>query len=304
MTTRITSQQGSYSSAWVLSFAGHAIIVLFIWASSLRLSKRSGGDEGLVVNTTLAESKEFGESLLDIQIPISQPIKQEASLPPIEPPQPTEIKSSTNQSSTTQAPTSNQSQTISSNPSLGSTNGSHSATPNSGKGSPLHPTVLAGNSIVYVLDCSSSMGRGNKLREAIATLESSLKQLTSEVHFQIVLYHSQAEKMTIGGSTDLVPASEENIRSVVESLSRLKAEGTSKHLEGIKTAFRLEPSVIFLLTDADDLSEDQLLTIGLLNRKKTVIYPVLFGNEARLIRSSAFQKLAEKNRGEVISRGY
>jgi hypothetical protein len=175
-------------------------------------------------------------------------------------------------------------------------------TPNRGKGSPLHTSVKAGKSIVYVLDCSSSMGRGQKLKEACAALLASLEQLGPEAEFQIVLYHSSAEKLPIRGSTELVPASIENQVAVREALKQLTAQGTSKHVEGLKKALLLRPSAIFLLTDADDLTEEHLITIGLLNRSQTVIYPVLFGQAERLTRNSLLDRLAQANRGRVIAR--
>jgi hypothetical protein len=174
--------------------------------------------------------------------------------------------------------------------------------PNSGRGSPLHGSVKEGKSVVYVLDCSASMGRNSKLQEAAAALLASLDPLTPEVEFQVVVYHSFAEKMSVSGSTDLVRATPENKRAVRELLAKLTAEGTSNHVEGLKKALLLKPSAIFLLTDADDLTGAQLLAVGLLNRSQTVIYPILFGHKDRLTQSSPLDRLAEATRGRVFGR--
>src|SRR5262249_55239124 len=147
-----------------------------------------------------------------------------------------------------------------------------------------------GFSIVYVLDRSGSMGRDRKLNHAIDSLRSSLRQLASDVRFQIVAYDSRADVLRIGHSTDLVFASPANIEDAQEQLQALNGEGSSRHLEGLRTGLSMQPDLLILITDADDLTAKEVQQVKKWNARGTSIHAVLVGSSGES--AASLQELA------------
>jgi Mg-chelatase subunit ChlD len=108
-----------------------------------------------------------------------------------------------------------------------------------------------GQCIVYVLDCSGSMGEFGKLTLARAALVRTLRQQPGEVRFQVLAYNSTARQLLAGGCLAATPA---NIASTETALASLKSTGRSNHVEAVRVAVALRPDVIVLLTDAEDLT--------------------------------------------------
>jgi hypothetical protein len=172
----------------------------------------------------------------------------------------------------------------------------HPATAGASGGKALHSTKAGGHAVVYVIDHSASMGRDGKLARAIECVRLSMRELTPNVQFGIVVYHSAAEVLPIGGD-DLVAAAPANIGAAEVLLKQVTAEGSSRHLEGLRKGLYLQPDELFLLTDADDLSADQIRVVGAFNHKKTAIHPVLFGSYRG--GASPFEALARQNSGQT-----
>jgi hypothetical protein len=164
-------------------------------------------------------------------------------------------------------------------------------------GKPLHSAKAGGRAVVYVIDHSASMGRDGKLARAIECVRLSLRELAPDVQFGIVVYHSTAEVLPICGGDDLVAASSANIGAAEVLLKQVTAEGSSRHLEGLRKGLYLQPDELFLLTDADDLSADQIRLVGDFNHKRTAIHPVLFGSYRG--GASPFEALARQNSGQT-----
>ncbi|MBA4067339.1 MAG: hypothetical protein C0501_27245 [Isosphaera sp.] len=116
---------------------------------------------------------------------------------------------------------------------------------------PLHGAMKPGQVVVYVLDCSGSMGEFGKLAAAKAALAATLRRQPGEVRFQVVAYNSTARALLPGRA---VPASAANVAAAEAALADLAAAGRSDHREGVRAAAALRPDVVILLTDADDLS--------------------------------------------------
>jgi hypothetical protein len=115
---------------------------------------------------------------------------------------------------------------------------------------PIHGAMKAGQTVVYVLDCSGSMGEFGKFDAARAALVATLQRQPGEVRFQVIAYNSTARPLVGGGC---IAASAENITRAESALAGLKAAGRSNHAEAIRAAAALRPDVILILTDADDL---------------------------------------------------
>jgi hypothetical protein len=151
---------------------------------------------------------------------------------------------------------------------------------------PLHGKIQKPDfTVVYVLDRSGSMGRDRKLTHAVATLKASLQQLSPDVRFQIVVYDSRADVLRIGGSSDVVPATPANLAEAERQLDALIGEGSSRHLEGLRTGLGLRPDLLILLTDADELTAKDVQLIKKWNAKGTAIHAVLIGSADESARS-------------------
>jgi hypothetical protein len=116
---------------------------------------------------------------------------------------------------------------------------------------PIHGAMKAGQSVVYVLDCSGSMGEFGKLLVARAALVATLHRQPAEVRFQVVAYNTTARALLPGA---LVPASAANLAAADAEVAKLSSVGRSNHAEAVRLAASLRPDAIVLLTDADELS--------------------------------------------------
>jgi hypothetical protein len=119
-----------------------------------------------------------------------------------------------------------------------------------------------GYKFVYVFDRSGSMGGGRGALEAAkAELVASLKDLGTNHQFQIVFYNEQPWQFNPSGQAGKLafgsPQNKELARKFVGSIT---AEGATEHEQALRMAIRMQPDVIFFLTDADEprLSAGQL----------------------------------------------
>ncbi|MCA9165009.1 MAG: hypothetical protein KDA62_18580 [Planctomycetales bacterium] len=113
-----------------------------------------------------------------------------------------------------------------------------------------------GSKFVYVFDRSGSMNAfdGRPLAAAKAELVKSLASLDKIHQFQIIFYNDeptifnpfqpQRPKLMHGDSATKGLAA--------EFVSKVSADGGTRHLDALKTALAMNPDVIFFLTDADE----------------------------------------------------
>jgi hypothetical protein len=122
--------------------------------------------------------------------------------------------------------------------------------------SPLHGAMAAGQAVVYVLDCSGSMGEFGKFGVARAALVATLRRQPESVRFQVVVYAGTARPVFPGG---FVPATAANVAAVEAHLAELRPSGPSNHTDAVRVAAAARPDVIVVLTDdADELSANML----------------------------------------------
>jgi hypothetical protein len=117
----------------------------------------------------------------------------------------------------------------------------------------VHGALAPARVVVYVLDCSGSMGAGGKFDAARAALVATLEQQPATVRFQVIVYAGGAKPLLMSDGAAL-PATAANVRAAAAALAALDARGASNHREGVRAAVAFKPDVILLLTDADDLS--------------------------------------------------
>jgi hypothetical protein len=155
-------------------------------------------------------------------------------------------------------------------------------------------------SVVYVIDRSASMGPGGLLAAAVGELCASLKRLPTTTRFQIVVYHDQPE-LLLAGRAELVVASLDNTDRAARLLKELRAEGGTNHLRALRLALSLAPEVVYLLTDADDLSDAHRSEVTHINRGRAVIHTIELNLANRNRADMPLQVLARENRGRYLA---
>jgi hypothetical protein len=165
----------------------------------------------------------------------------------------------------------------------------------------LFGVVGEGYKFVYVFDRSGSMGGSgrNSLRAVKVELLRSLTHLDTVHQFQLIFYNERPVLFNPTGTPGrLAFATEQNRQRAAHFIETIKAEGGTNHEDALKLAIRLQPDVIFFLTDADDpkLSPGQLEKI----RKQAagiIINAIEFGPGPNPAQASFLAELARQNGG-------
>jgi hypothetical protein len=142
----------------------------------------------------------------------------------------------------------------------------------------LRPPAKA-RTVVYVIDRSLSMGLSGALAVAKRELLAGLDALPADRRFAVVLYNRQAEPLGAGGRSGLLDATEANRTAVARLAEGVRAEGGTDHLAALRRAVALGADVIFLVTDADELTAEQARNVALLNRGRAVIHAIELNND-------------------------
>jgi hypothetical protein len=124
---------------------------------------------------------------------------------------------------------------------------------------PLHGAMKPGRSVVYILDCSGSMGEHGKLELARSALLTTLQSQPEVLLIQVIVYDGMARPLFPG--TECVPATAANIEIAAAKLEEREAAGRSNHLEALRAALRYRPDSVFLLSDTDGLDRNQLRVV-------------------------------------------
>jgi hypothetical protein len=135
------------------------------------------------------------------------------------------------------------------------------------------------------------MGLSGALAVARRELLAGLDALPPEAQFGVILYNRQAE------SIGLLPATEANRAAVARRVEGLRAEGGTDHLAALRRALALDPDVIFFVTDADEMTTEQVRNVALLNRGRAVIHAVELNNDGERRDETPLKMLARQSGG-------
>ena len=152
----------------------------------------------------------------------------------------------------------------------GGENGPGSGTTGRPVGSSVVVVPAEARRVVFLLDRSGSMGISDALDRAKAELAVALAALPPETAFQLLAYNGGVLQL-VGGPSDLLPASRENLALVRQRLDALAASGVTRHVEAMQSALMLRPDLVILLTDADDLSSADVRSMTNANRGRSAI---------------------------------
>lgn len=187
--------------------------------------------------------------------------------------------------------------------------GALAAEPGGSAGSPGSHTNLFGieahgDKFVYVFDRSASMGDdgGKPLREAKKQLVASINDLDQRSQFYLIFYNDQPRIFDLGSSNGrLIFATDSNKQQADQFISTIGASGGTDHMAALKIALRLQPDVIYLLTDGeeqDDPTPKDLAQIDRINGGGAQINVIQFAGKPRP--DSSLVTLAHQNRGKHV----
>ncbi|MCI0639163.1 MAG: hypothetical protein L0Y72_14330 [Gemmataceae bacterium] len=153
-----------------------------------------------------------------------------------------------------------------------------------------------GSRIVYVLDCSGSMGKNGAIVVAARELVRSVEQLPAQAQFQVIVYNARP-RLLLARHRGWLTASPQIIHEIETAFNSLPPEGNTDHGPALAMALAQQPDVVYFLTDADDLKQEQLRQTNLANRGRAVIHTVelTLANQHRI--GMPMQLLARDNRG-------
>ena len=164
--------------------------------------------------------------------------------------------------------------------------------------------VGEGYKFVFLIDRSGSMGEEgrNSLRAVKTELIESLKNLDSVHQFQLIFYNQRPVLMNPAGRPGrLAFGTDENKRRAARFLNSIKADGGTNHEAALKMAVRMQPDVVFLMTDADDpiIEPAQLAKIRHI-AAGIVINAIEFGSGPKPAGPSFLADLARQNGGGYV----
>lgn len=168
----------------------------------------------------------------------------------------------------------------------------------------LFGTEGEGFKFVYVFDRSESMGGSGRgaLRAAKEELKRSLESLDTNHQFQIIFYNETPVQFNPAGiAGKLAFGNEPNRRRAVRFVDSIIPSGGTEHEAALMLALKIQPDVIFFLTDGD---EPQMAPAQLAKIRRyaggTVINTVEFGAGPKQGGYNFLQRMAAENSGMYV----
>ena len=158
-----------------------------------------------------------------------------------------------------------------------------------------------GSRFVYVFDRSKSMDGydGRPMRAARQQLLASLESLKDVNEFQIIFYNESTKIFAIQGKTTMHAATESIKKEARKFIARTQPDGGTDHVNALKEAFKMNPDVIFFLTDAEGgFTQAEMRILSRSNRSRAVINAIKFGELHG--RRSALRDVAEASGGQYV----
>lgn len=162
-----------------------------------------------------------------------------------------------------------------------------------------------GMKVVFVIDASGSMTSHNAMQVAKGALMSSLQALDERQQFLIIFYDDKPHVIKLHDETKpaLAKATDLNKTLARQKISGIQPGSGTDHLPPLEMALRLNPDVIFFLTDALEppLWPKDLERIKTLNGGRVRIHSIEFGQGPELGAAANLgnflRKLASQNGG-------
>jgi hypothetical protein len=152
--------------------------------------------------------------------------------------------------------------------------------------------VGTGKSFVYVLDCSDSMNNFERFDRACKELIYSIRKLSPEQRFYVLLYNDGAMPMD---ADEPVPATEQEFAKLEAWLEHAIPTGGTNPFPAVDYAISLNPDAIYLLSDGE--FEPVVITLIRDKNRKSKLVPRKIP-----IHTIAFTSQAGENQMKIIAR--
>lgn len=170
--------------------------------------------------------------------------------------------------------------------------------------------IGTGRNFVYVIDISSSMGHGGRLALAKSQLIGSLRRLKPVQNFKVLFYNETVDTMTLRRRAgqrieqDMYPATAVHLQLAKAEIDRRVPSSGTSHFTPIIHALRLEPDVVYFLTDGDKprLSPSELRKVSDANRSGAQIHVVEFATGPQESRDITWLQLLAQQSGGKYNR--
>ncbi|KPJ74636.1 MAG: hypothetical protein AMS14_05155 [Planctomycetes bacterium DG_20] len=154
-----------------------------------------------------------------------------------------------------------------------------------------------GESFVYIVDKSGSMEMDERLDAAKAELRFSIERLPYAAKFHVMFYEDSDFKEA--PSDKLVNASRSNKDRCYRVMAQVQARGGTDPMKAFLKAFKMQPDVIFFLTDGElNQVGDIVARVRRMNTEhaggKTTVHTIGFIND---MGERVLKKIAEENHG-------
>jgi hypothetical protein len=149
------------------------------------------------------------------------------------------------------------------------------------------------DSVAFVIDASGSMG-GRRFQRAQTELIHALNKLKPEQRFFVVFYTDQTYPLFYPDNTiELIPAEQRNLGRVVNWVTQARVQGGTEPQMAMEMTLKLQPSVVFFLSDGDIPFQTQGI-VRFYNRR-SIVHTITFGSD---VGAKIMQQIAAKNGGE------
>ncbi len=129
---------------------------------------------------------------------------------------------------------------------------------------------------------------------------ASINQLPPDAQFAVIFYNLNARMLTDPqGLKGLMAATAPNKARVQTQLATIAPDGGTDHMSALREALKLKPEVIFFLTDADLMSNNDVNEI-LAEVGSTRIQAVEFGRGTELGQRTPLGRLATTTGGSYL----
>ena len=137
------------------------------------------------------------------------------------------------------------------------------------------------------------------MRAARQELLKSLDSLKDVNQFQIIFYNESTKTFSYEGQTALQSATETIKTEARKFIYRTQPDGGTDHIRALKEAFRMNPDVIFFLTDAEGgFTQQEMRILSRFNRSGAIINAIEFGDRQGTKRS--LMSVAELSGGKYV----
>lgn len=154
--------------------------------------------------------------------------------------------------------------------------------------------------IVFVIDRSISMATSGTLPRARNEICQCISRMAPTARFQVLFYNQHVSPLPLGGKHDLIPILPETVKHAKDLIQKVRGGGSTDHVQALQWALAYRPEVIYLATDAENLTTKEVEQWTRLNQRATKAIVNVMDLSTRFDANEALQKLARTNGGSYV----